>query len=123
MAYLAPTQTGTVDQAKSYLNQQAQQRRGSALSDQEFSDVAGKIGYTGGDVTGAQVNSALDVLGWGDAGGTGVPLPASSPAPQPGTKDTSAAIAQLGSGQPQQQGQAGLDLNYGLLADSMGGKL
>jgi hypothetical protein len=103
MAYLPATQTGTQDQAKSYLNTLSQQKRGTNFTDQEFGQLAGKIGYQGGDVSGAQVNQAIDALGWGGAGGaTGVPLPASGGAAPPAgaqQQAQSVQLAQQGGGQ------------------------
>lgn len=69
MAYVDPSMTGTTQQAKDQFNQVAMKKRGSALSDDEFNTLGSKVGVQGNSVTGQQYNSALDSMGWGDAGG------------------------------------------------------
>jgi hypothetical protein len=91
MAYLDPSLTGSLEQAQQYLNQESQRRQQRDLTPEEFQNLATQVGYTGGNVTGTQYNQALDVMGWGDSGGTtGVPSP--TPAPSTGTPQPTAPI-------------------------------
>jgi hypothetical protein len=106
--YLDAGMTGSREQATGYLNQQAKQRGRGPLTDQEWSSIASQpgINYTGGNVSGQQVNSAIDYLGWGSGGQQPGPNPPPQqplppapvdPAPQPpaGGVDPNAALGQV----------------------------
>ena len=58
---LDPNRTGSVEEAKAYIQQQVGPMIGGrAITDAEFSDLARTVGYTGGPVTGALVTRAIE---------------------------------------------------------------
>ena len=60
---LDPGMTGSVDQAKAYLNSESQRLLGRNLTDDEFNQAATLVGYQNGQqVTGSQVNQILGQL-------------------------------------------------------------
>jgi hypothetical protein len=85
-----PNLTGTTQQAVEYLQAQAQRLLGAPLSQDQLNQLAQRLGYSGGQVTGAMVNQALGVLeGWADTraipqGGQPTPTPGGPAAPAGG---------------------------------------
>ena len=60
-AGLDPNRTGSVEEAKAYIQQQVGPLIGGrAITDAEFSDLARTVGYTGGPITGALVTRAIE---------------------------------------------------------------
>lgn len=83
--YLDPKMSGSLEQATGYLNQQAKARGRGPLSQDELNTIGTQVNYTpGGPVTGAQVNSAINYLGWGQQNQQGQgPSPGPSYQPPP----------------------------------------
>lgn len=57
-----PTQTGTLEQAQAYLNSWTQSTFGGTLTPEQWQQLGGMIGYTGGPVTGEMVNRAAEII-------------------------------------------------------------
>jgi hypothetical protein len=107
MAYspLDDAMTGDLSQAQSYLNDYTKNTYGQTLNDQQWQQLGGAIGYTGGNVTGSQVNQAAGLidqyagsLGWSPTQqqpAPSAPAPAPAPTAQPAAGPDAAGVQQF----------------------------